>query len=82
MELHKEGKVEFDDEATSSNLSSITTTSPQHNPLVKTIKFGSFETIILALTVEEVKNPQGSRGNSCSQIDVNDDDEGWTLVTH
>ena len=47
-----------------------------------TIKFGSFEFVILALTMEEVKNPQGSGGNACSQKDTNDDDEGWTLVTH
>ena len=39
MELHKEGKVEFNDEAASSNLVVITTASPQPNPLVKTIKF-------------------------------------------
>ena len=76
MELHNEGKVEFDDETASSNLVSITIGSPQSNALVKTIKFGSIEPIILALTVEEVKNPQGSGGNSHSQIDVNDDDEG------
>ena len=67
MELHKEGKVEFDDEAASLNLASITTAIPQPNALVKTIKFGSFEPIVLALTVEEVKNPQGSGGNAHSQ---------------
>ena len=49
--------------------------------MVKTIKFGSFEPIVLALTVEEVKNPQRSGGNAHSQINANDDDEGWTLVT-
>ena len=81
MELHKEGKVEFDDEAASSNLVSITTTSFQPNALVKTIKFGSFEPIVLAPTVEKVKNPQESGGNSRFQIAINDDDEGWTLVT-
>ena len=57
MELHKEGKVEFDDEAASSNLASITTAIPQPNALVKIIKFGSFEPIILAPTMEEVKSP-------------------------
>ena len=31
--------------------------------------------------MEKAKNPQGSGGNACSQIDANDDDEGWTLVT-
>ena len=81
MELHKEGKVEFDDEAASSNLASVTTTIPQPNALVKTIKFRSFKPIVLASTVEKVKNPQRSGGNSCSQIDVNDDDEGWTSIT-
>ena len=35
----------------------------------------------MASTIEKVKNPQGSEGNSRSQIGVNDDDEGWTLVT-
>ena len=76
MELYKEGKVEFNDEVASSNLASITTAIPQPNALVKTIKFGSFKSIVLAPTVEEVKNLQGSGGNSCSQTDVNDDDEG------
>ena len=66
MELHKKGKVEFDDEAASLNLASITTAIPQRNALVKTIKFGSFEPIVLALTMEEVKNLQGSGGNSRS----------------
>ena len=60
MELHKKGKVEFDDEAASSNLASITTAISQPNALVKTIKFGSFELIVLASIVEEVKNFQGS----------------------
>ena len=78
--LHKESKVEFDDEAASLNLASITTAIPQPNALVKTIKFGFFEPIVLAPTVEEVKNPQGSGGNTRSQINANDDDEGWTLV--
>ena len=82
MELYNERKVKFDDEAASSNLASITTTSLQHNVMVKTVKFGSFEPVILALTVEEVKDPQGSGGNIRSQVDANDDDEGWTLVTH
>ena len=81
MKLHKKGKVEFNEETASSNLASITTASPQPNALVTTIKFGSFEPIILAPIVEEVKNPQGSGGNSHSQIDVNDDDKRWTLVT-
>ena len=66
IELHNKGKVEFDDEIASSNLASITTTIPQPNALVKTIKFGSFEPIVLALIVEEMKNPQGSGGNSRS----------------
>ena len=60
MKLHKEGKVEFDDETASSNLASITIASHQPNALVKSIKFGAFESIILAPTVEEVKNPQES----------------------
>ena len=47
-----------------------------------TIKFGSFELVILAPIMEEVKDHQGSGGNARSQIDANDDDEGWTLVTH
>ena len=81
MELYNEGKVEFDDEAASSNLASITIASPQHNAGVKIIKFGSFEPVILALTMEEVKDPQGSGGNARSQVDANDDDEGWTLIT-
>ena len=76
MELYNERKVEFDEEAASSNLASITTASPQHNTVVKTIKFGSFEPVILAPIVEEVKNPQENGGNVCSQIDANDDDEG------
>ena len=62
MELYKKGKVEFDDEATSSTLVLITIVSPQPNALVKTIKFVSFEPIILALIMEKVKNPQGSGG--------------------
>ena len=57
MELYNEGKIEFNDETTSSNLALITTASPQPNAMVKTIKFGSFEPVILAPTVEEVKNP-------------------------
>ena len=56
MELYNEGKVESDDEAASSNLASITTTSFQHNAVIKTIKFGSFKYVILALTMEEVKD--------------------------
>ena len=76
MELYKEGKIEFDDETASSNLASITTTSPQPIVVVKTIKFGSFEPIILAPIVKKVKNPQGSGGNAFSQIDANEDDEG------
>ena len=76
MKLYNEGKVEFDDEVALSNLASITTTSPQHNAVVKTINFESFEHINLAPTVEEVKNPQENKGNTCSQIDANDDDEG------
>ena len=76
MKLYNEGKIEFDDEAASSNLASITTTSPQPNVVVKTIKFGSFEPIILAPIVKKVKNPQGSGGNAFSQIDANEDDEG------
>ena len=66
MELHKKGKVEFDDEAASSNLALITTASPQPNALIKTIKYGYFELIVLASTIEEVKNLQGSEGNSRS----------------
>ena len=66
----------------SSNLASIIVASPQPNVVVKTIKFGSFKHVILAPTMEVVKNPQGSGGNARSQIDVNDDDEGWTLITH
>ena len=66
MELYNEGKFEFDDEATSSNLASITIASPQSNAVAKTIKFGSFEPVILVPTVEEVKDPQGSGGNVCS----------------
>ena len=66
MELHKEGKVEFDDEVASSNLAPITTTIPQPNTLVKTIKFRSFEPIVLASTVKDVKNLHGSGGNACS----------------
>ena len=81
MELYNEGKVEFDDEAASSNLASITIASPQSNAVAKTIKFGFFEPVILVPTVEEVKDLQGSGGNACSQEDTNDDDEGWTLVT-
>ena len=65
IELYKKGKVEFDDEAASSNLASITTTSPQPNVLVKTIKFGFFELVILAFTTKEVKSLQGIRGNAC-----------------
>ena len=76
MELYNEGKVEFEDEAASSNLASITTARPQHNAKVKTIKFGSFEPVILASTMEEVKDPQGSGGNARSQVDANDDDKG------
>ena len=57
MKLHKEGKVEFVDETASSNLASITTAISQPNALVKTIKFGFFEPIVLVPTVEEVKNP-------------------------
>ena len=49
--------------------------------MAKTIKFGSFEPVILAPTVEEVKDIQESRGSARSQIDANDDDEGWTFVT-
>ena len=56
-ELHKERKIEFNDETASSNLASITTASPQPNALVKTIKFRSFKLIILAPTMEKVKNP-------------------------
>ena len=56
MELHKKGKVEFDDEAATSNLASITTAIPQPNALVKTIKVGSFKPIVLASTMEKVKN--------------------------
>ena len=82
MKLYNEGKAEFNDEAASTNLASITIASLQPNAVVKTIKFGSFEPVILAQTVEEVKNPQRSGGNACSQINANDDDEGWTLVTH
>ena len=84
MELYNEGKVEFDDEAASSNLASITTANFLSNAVAKTIKFGSFKPVILALTVEEVKDPQKSGGNARSQVDANDDDddEGWTLVTH
>ena len=63
-------------------MASITTTSPQHNAGVKTIKFGSFKPVILAPTVEEVKDLQGNGGKARSQIDANDDDDaGWTLVT-
>ena len=80
IELHKAGTVEFDDEAASLNLASLTITSPQPNALVKIIKFGSFEPIILAPTMEEVNNPRGSEGNFRSQIDANDDNKGWTLV--
>ena len=62
-------------------MASVTTAIAQPNALVKTIKFGFFEPIVLVPTVEEVKNPQGSGGNARSQINANDDDEGWTLVT-
>ena len=75
MELFNEQKVKFDDEAASSNLASITTTSPQSNAVAKIIKFGSFEPVILAPTMEEVKDPQRSRGNARSQVDANDDNE-------
>ena len=56
MKLYKEGKIEFDDEVPSSNLSSVTTMSPQPNALIKAIRFGSFELVILALSVEKVKS--------------------------
>ena len=52
MELYKEGKIEFEEEITTSNLASISMDAQSHL-LGKTIKFGSFDPIPFTLTLSK-----------------------------
>ena len=60
MELYNKGKIEFEYETASSNLTTVTIEISQLKTLNETIKFGSFEPIVLAPTRKGVRNTQES----------------------
>ena len=64
IELYNKGKIEFQREVASSNLALVTIEISQHKTLSETIKFGSFDTIVLVATKKEVRNTQESGGNA------------------
>ena len=62
MELYKEGKIEFEEEVTTSNLASISMDAQSHL-LGKTIKFGSFDPIPFTPSVSKRVALQENGGN-------------------
>ena len=54
----------------------------QPKMLSETIKFGSFDLILLIPIEKIMRNAQESGGNALSQIIPNQNDEGWILVIH
>ena len=77
MALYEEGKIEFEEEIASMNMTSITMVPYFSN---RTIKFGSFDPIRLPSNTSKMVDLQANGGNHLLQ-EANTDDDGWTLVT-